>query len=256
MKWATLPCHVCTADARIPAAIARHLSAEGVRCGQHQKSPEPVEQPLSERDNWMRTVVPPDFRGATLGEVETASLRRLLNAVVESYPDRCRNLAGQPVKVIPIGGPVGVGKSSAAWATVIALVQSGKLSPRQVVCGSEATLLEPNAHITAYGRPGQPSVWRTLIPTGTKVLLLDDLGYARYADRNARMGLVKGLLDRVSERDVLTLITTNLSTPADMEATIGSAAWSRMVALSGLPARDGLLVAGTVDRRTGIDRTT
>lgn len=251
MMWSVLSCADCEAPVKVPAVIAARVSGSPVHCPVHD--PAVRELAPSAARNWVNTVVPPDFRRVTLDQVDSAPTRALLKAVTDAFPGRYTTPAGVPVRVIPMGGMVGTGKSSAAWATAIELVRSGKVDPRHVVCGSEAELLEPNAHVTAYGRPGQPSTWRTVIPTGTKVLLLDDLGHGRYGDPGARMALVKGLLDRASERDVLTLITTNL-TACDLEAAIGAPAWSRLVAMSGLSLRT-LPSAGTIDRRTGVNRS-
>lgn len=254
MKTVEIPCAGCGAAVPILESLSA-LAPPSLRCTTCQHPPQPAaDQPPTRSQAWLRNHVPADCRTASL-ELVQGKMRQVLRRVVASWPEPVLTREGRPVTAFPIGGPAGVGKSCAVYGTLIELVKTGKVLPAEIVAGTEEDLLVPASRITSYVTRDSGSPWRRVIPVGTKVVFIDDVGYGAYGSDAARLAATKALMDRVGQLGAVLFLTTNIPSGKFAEA-LGAAAASRLSAMSALPADVGYLQVGTVDRRTGVDHAT
>lgn len=246
-------CAACGTAVDVLPVIAQRF-AHAVRCtGCRGTDSDTGDQAPTRSGLWIQNKVPADCRRASIDEVPAGPMQGLLREVVSRWPDPVTTKDGRPVRAYPLGGPAGVGKSCAVWAVLIELIKSGKVTPDQVVAGTEEQLLVPASKVSAYASRNSLPTWRRIIPPTTKVVFVDDVGYGGFADDAGRVSTTKALMDRVLEIDAVLFMTTNMTAP-DFTRLLGAAAASRLSAMSTLPLERPYFQLGTVDQRLNLQR--
>lgn len=230
-----VPCALCGTPAPtmpwFDTDHRRHL----VRCGQHTpQSPEP--EPPGLADVWRARAA--EFAHETVDRIGDALCRRAISATLSHWPD-------PPTRALLLLGPTGIGKTSAAYSLLNGLVLDGHLHPNDVLASTETDLLAPLTNLSKFADR------RDLAPIlrGKRVLLLDDLGYSRYASNEDRVSLIQHLLETVKKQRIFLLVTTNAPSVSALQRAIGEAPFSRLWQMVG----EGYLSPGQVDHRTARD---
>lgn len=250
---ATASCTVCGQQVSTFAALLRATGGRVTCPGCAPAEPDPI--PTREQA-WRQSTIPSDCQDATLRKVSNERLRNVLTAAVDQFPNRVASKIG-PVQAFPIIGPAGVGKSCAVWGTLSALVGEGKVTPREVVTGTEQGMLVPLSQVSDYHQRRRPTL-KDALPYGTRVVFLDELGYGAYGSRETRVAIIKDFIDRVLTLDAMLFLVSNMRTGAEVENYVGSAAASRLTRMAAIPPdRDGhatMWQVGLMDQRIGVSR--
>lgn len=251
MDMTTVPCSRCGADTPTIALVAARFPG-AVRCDACS-GPVDHEPPVSRTDLFLRHRVPADAREASLDRISNDLLRRVLRTFASSWPDVPSPKQGGPMRAIPIIGVTGAGKTCAVWATLIEMVRTRKLTPDQIVTGTEQDLLVPASKVSDYQSANTKGTWRSIVPHTTKVVFVDEVGMALYSSPQVRTAVWLGLLSRVEKLGACLFLTSNHSLPEVYEL-VGAAAASRLSGMTGMPTDFPGWQTGTTDWRTGINR--
>jgi len=191
-----------------PVQIGDYLTRRALAIAPNTPTPSgPGETTTHQREfieRWRKTV-PPRFRDASLDGLDPDTR------------DKLASWGDHPKDTLIIAGPVGTGKTWAAWATLHRIAERGI-----TVAGVSASV-----YIDA-GRPGGTTDRWANVP----VLLIDDLG----AEHSTEWALdrIYTLVDHRWEHELATVVTTNLAAEGFREA-VGARVWSRL--------SDGLVAA-------------
>lgn len=221
-----VPCAVCKTPVRCAPFFAADHRRHLVRCSEHVTPPPDDATPMTIQESWRRSAG--TFADASIDGIPSANVRRWITMFADRWPDRLPD--GAPSGIL-LGGPTGVRKTGACYALLNSLVHARRVHPNEILVVREEEFLPPLAQVSRFPRAGAAGRTKDALNTALaakRILLLDDLGYGRYPTAEDRASIMLGLLERVEKRNILLLVTTNISRVADLEQLLGPAAYSRV----------------------------
>jgi DNA replication protein DnaC len=180
--------------------------------------------------------------------------KTVVNVVAKNYvKTRCITVAAASSTYITSGYTV-THNTWLAYAYINHAVQSGAVTPGQIVADTETAIL---GKISSSGFR-RAELLEELFHPKYKIYFIDDVGQGYFSSEQSRREVWYELLDHVYSHDLTIIITTNkeflmrngkLAGSPSLEHWVGPAAYDRLRHIVG---SDGVIIPGNVNRRPGV----